>query len=93
MPTPARVMTEIYDLLAIDQCLRAQQRVLEIETAPSTNKNPVPLRLPLSVLERVLRASVANNQLTEEYELWCKRTYGPVGWARLSAELGIDPHG
>lgn len=91
MLSSVTAMNEIYDLVACGLVTRAQERILEIELAPSSRSNPCPVRLPLSVLERVLRCAATQHALTRRYVAWCKNVYGPAMWARVSAELGIDP--
>jgi len=69
--TEVDVMMEVIGLVNDGAIVRAQERVLEIETAPIGAP-----RLPSSVFERVLRAALRAECLTTDYEAFCRRSYG-----------------
>lgn len=75
-------MDKVNGLLADEQIKRAQEAVIEIEKSCCT--------LPSSVFERVLRVSIAHGALTQEYEGWCRRSFGRKQYEHLVRGLARE---
>jgi len=73
--TAIEAMHEVYEYLNSGDFAMAQCAVMAHEQETST--------LPSSVFERVLRLSIANDQLLPLYATWCKRAFGRAGYASI----------
>jgi hypothetical protein len=82
MSNAIEAMHEVYEYLNSGDFAMAQCAVMARESEAIT--------LPSSVFEKVLRLSIANDQLLPLYASWCERAFGRRSYASIVHSVARD---